>query len=483
MAYTTGFLSDVTAFDQLVTTRSKFRAVAYAPPPAPKFSTKVIRFAITATIVVAGSTGATWTILNLLQDKPGIRIEIAPLVVVENSQASQDITTAPSTSRSPEIQPPPGPYHWILAEAPSEPVAAPVPAPQPIVATSAATPAATATPRAAPLPPVTVASRGEATPHAADGSAATVASLAPLPPERPVIAAAAPATTGPETVRLPPVIERPAVTPPSPAVADAGSVPLPPRRPAGLAVAVPATPPAPASVAALTPPAARTPAHEAQRVAALPDAAAPPTPRTTPAQAAPPQAAPAQTTSAQAGVTTVPVKPAQQDSRAVTPPPQDNRGFFQRLFGGMSQPAASTIASAGGRTAIYDIEAHTVYLPNGEKLEAHSGLGSRFDDPRYVSEKMRGATPPHLYDLELRRDLFHGVAALRMNPVGDGNMFGRNGILAHTYMLGARGDSNGCVSFKDYARFLKAYQSGEITRIAVVARLSDASYSVASSRH
>jgi hypothetical protein len=471
MAYTTGFLSDVTAFDQLVTTRSKFRAVAYAPPPAQKFSIRAIRFAITATVVVAGSAGATWAILNLLENKPGIRIEIAPPAAVENSQASQDITTAPSSSRSAEIQPPAGPYHWILAEAPSEPVAAPAPVPQPIVATSAATPAATATPRAAPLPPVTVASRGEATPHAADGSAATVASLAPLPPERPVVAAAAPATTGPETVPLPPVIERPAVTPPSPAVADAGSVPLPPRRPAGLAVIAQPTPP---TIAAPTPIAARATTREAQRVAALPDATATPAPLATPAP---------QTTSTQTGVTTVPVKPAQQDSRAVTPPPQDNRGFFQRLFGGMSQSAASTVASAGGRTAIYDIEAHTVYLPNGEKLEAHSGLGNRFDDPRYVSEKMRGATPPHLYDLELRRDLFHGVAALRMNPVGDGNMFGRNGILAHTYMLGPRGDSNGCVSFKDYARFLKAYQNGEITRIAVVPRLSDASYSVASSRH
>ena len=35
-------------------------------------------------------------------------------------------------------------------------------------------------------------------------------------------------------------------------------------------------------------------------------------------------------------------------------------------------------------TAIYDIAAHTVYLPNGQKLEAHSGLCSLLDDPRHV---------------------------------------------------------------------------------------------------
>ena len=59
-------------------------------------------------------------------------------------------------------------------------------------------------------------------------------------------------------------------------------------------------------------------------------------------------------------------------------------------------------------------------------------------------------------------------------------MFGRDGMLAHTYMLGARGDSNGCISFKDYMRFLQAYRSGEITRLIVVAQAGDAPLSVAS---
>ena len=34
-------------------------------------------------------------------------------------------------------------------------------------------------------------------------------------------------------------------------------------------------------------------------------------------------------------------------------------------------------------TAVYDISAHTVYLPDGTRLEAHSGLGSRLDDPAF----------------------------------------------------------------------------------------------------
>jgi hypothetical protein len=123
------------------------------------------------------------------------------------------------------------------------------------------------------------------------------------------------------------------------------------------------------------------------------------------------------------------------------------------------------------RTAIYDITAQVVYLPNGERLEAHSGLGHLMDDPRHVRQKNRGATPPNTYELKLRESLFHGVQAIRMTPVGDGEMFNRDGILAHSYMLGPSGQSNGCVSFKDYPRFLRAYLRGEINRIVVVSRL------------
>ena len=121
-------------------------------------------------------------------------------------------------------------------------------------------------------------------------------------------------------------------------------------------------------------------------------------------------------------------------------------------------------------TAVYDISAHTVYLPDGTRLEAHSGLGDRIDDPRYVNERDHGATPPGVYHLTLRESLFHGVQALRLNPIGGGFTFSRVGLLAHPYMLGPNGDSNGCVSFKTYDAFLRAFESGEVKRLAVVAQ-------------
>ena len=159
--------------------------------------------------------------------------------------------------------------------------------------------------------------------------------------------------------------------------------------------------------------------------------------------------------------------------------------IFDRLFG--KPPRTVTLAYAapddGGfdvghnagrdrydrQTAVYDISAHAVYLPDGTILEAHSGRGSLLDDPGHVDQKNRGATPPDVYDLELREGLFHGVQALRLIPVDSSKVFGRSGFLAHTYMLGPNGDSFGCVSFKNYNAFLRAYLAHKITRLAVVA--------------
>jgi len=123
------------------------------------------------------------------------------------------------------------------------------------------------------------------------------------------------------------------------------------------------------------------------------------------------------------------------------------------------------------RTAIYDITAQVVYLPNGERLEAHSGLGDMMDDPNSARHRNRGVTPPNTYELKLREELFHGVQAIRLNPVDENKMFGRDGMLAHTYMLGPNGQSNGCVSFSNYPEFLNAFLKGEVTRLAVVERL------------
>jgi hypothetical protein len=126
------------------------------------------------------------------------------------------------------------------------------------------------------------------------------------------------------------------------------------------------------------------------------------------------------------------------------------------------------------RTAIYDISARTVYLPNGRRLEAHSGLGDHMDDIRSVNVRAQGPTPPNVYKLTMREALFHGVRAIRLTPVGDGKMYGRDGLLAHSYMLGPNGQSNGCVSFSDYSAFLKAYLNGEVDRLVVVEHLDSA---------
>jgi len=127
--------------------------------------------------------------------------------------------------------------------------------------------------------------------------------------------------------------------------------------------------------------------------------------------------------------------------------------------------------AADSRTAVYDISAHTVYLPNGERLEAHSGIGEKMDDPRYTKVRMRGPTPPNVYNLTLREEMFHGVRAIRLNPVDEDKMHGRAGMLAHTYMLGPNGQSNGCVSFRHYDKFLRAFLNGQVDRMVVVAAL------------
>src|SRR5450631_3334882 len=100
-------------------------------------------------------------------------------------------------------------------------------------------------------------------------------------------------------------------------------------------------------------------------------------------------------------------------------------------------------------TAVYDISARTVSMPNGLKLEAHSGLGSLMDDPAHVSERNVGATPPNVYDLKPRERLFHAVQALRMLPVDGNGTVGLSGLRAHSHMLGANGASNGGVSIKN----------------------------------
>jgi Protein of unknown function (DUF2778) len=124
-------------------------------------------------------------------------------------------------------------------------------------------------------------------------------------------------------------------------------------------------------------------------------------------------------------------------------------------------------------TAVYDISARTVFMPDGSRLEAHSGMGNLMDDPAHVHMRMVGATPPSIYDLKPRERLFHGVQALRMTPAEGGNTLGRSGLLVHSYLMGPNGDSNGCVSIRNYDKFLKAFQNGELKRLVVVTSVND----------
>ena len=176
-------------------------------------------------------------------------------------------------------------------------------------------------------------------------------------------------------------------------------------------------------------------------------------------------------------VSTVPQRERAAGERVATTTPT----LFERIFGKRPAP---TLAYASvddgdsgldgaslndGQTAVYNISAHTVYMPDGTRLEAHSGLGSMLDNPHYAAARDRGVTPPNVYDLQLREAPFHGVQALRLIPKDEAKVFGRSGLLAHSFMLGPNGDSNGCVSFRDYEAFLHAYMNHEVKRLVVVA--------------
>lgn len=164
----------------------------------------------------------------------------------------------------------------------------------------------------------------------------------------------------------------------------------------------------------------------------------------------------------------MPISPIQGRWRAAIP----NGELEDQVIRGAQRHGLKPIFRTAKLTAVYDIAAHIVYMPNGERLEAHSGLGDMLDDPDKVHEKNRGPTPPNVYDLVLRDQLFHGVQALRLIPAGSGDVYGRDGFLAHSYMLGPQGFSNGCVVFKNYDKFLRGYVRGEVKRLVVVAHVN-----------
>lgn len=127
---------------------------------------------------------------------------------------------------------------------------------------------------------------------------------------------------------------------------------------------------------------------------------------------------------------------------AAATPAEKPFSIFEKLFGkndshgpvlayaapdGGVMSDGSSISYGGGRydrtTAVYDISAKTVYMPDGKKLEAHSGLGDKMDDPRFVHVRMRGATPAtHLRS----RDARAAVSRRRGDPPQAGWRRGRD---------------------------------------------------------
>lgn len=157
---------------------------------------------------------------------------------------------------------------------------------------------------------------------------------------------------------------------------------------------------------------------------------------------------------------------------ALAKPENPAQGNSDRPNGSFGQSLRNIFgggARAGNGVAVYDISARKVYMPDGSVLEAASGIGKMANNPRYANVKMNGPTPPHTYNLRMRESRFHGVEAIRMLPVDGKNKFGRAGILAHTQLLRGRpGQSHGCVAFKDYNKFLRAFKQGKVKQMIVV---------------
>ncbi|CUX16215.1 DUF2778 domain-containing protein [Agrobacterium tumefaciens] len=202
------------------------------------------------------------------------------------------------------------------------------------------------------------------------------------------------------------------------------------------------------------------------------------------AQAVEPSPRPA--TPSRVEVASAPAFDAPVPLRAPAPPKQSTGAMlaFAKPDNPIREPSkmdAVPWPDRGNGTAIYDISSGVVHMPNGEKLEAHSGIGKMRDNPDYVHVRMRGSTPPSSYRLTMREARFHGVEAIRLTPESGVNPHGRDGLLAHTYMLAKRGESNGCVVFRDYSRFLAAFKRGEVKRMVVVPKLNGNRPTLASS--
>ena len=141
------------------------------------------------------------------------------------------------------------------------------------------------------------------------------------------------------------------------------------------------------------------------------------------------------------------------------------------LFGNIFKGGGTGWPGRGTKVAIYDVTAATVYMPDGTKLRAHSGIGNMRDNPRYEHVKMNGPTPAGIYRLKMRERRFHGVEAIRMTSIDGRDPKNRTGLLTHTNLLRGRIGSHGCVAFQNYEPFLNAFKRGHVNTLIVVPSL------------
>lgn len=166
-----------------------------------------------------------------------------------------------------------------------------------------------------------------------------------------------------------------------------------------------------------------------------------------------------------------PSAPKTLDSQDDSPRAKPKRSLFSDLFGGGGRDAPRGWPGKNTKVAIYDVSNATVYMPDGTKLRAHSGIGPMRDNPRFEHVKMNGPTPAGIYRLSMREKRFYGVEAIRMTSIDGRDPKNRTGLLTHTNLLRGRIGSHGCVAFQNYEPFLRAFKRGQVNMMVVVPEL------------
>ena len=164
-----------------------------------------------------------------------------------------------------------------------------------------------------------------------------------------------------------------------------------------------------------------------------------------------------------------PVTRKNPDTRSGLAYAKPERSLFGDLF--KSRTSGGAWPGKGTKVAIYDVSNATVYLPDGTKLRAHSGIGTMRDNPRYEHVTMKGPTPAGIYRLSMREKRFYGVEAIRMTSIDGRDPKNRTGLLTHTNLLRGQIGSHGCVAFQNYQPFLNAFKRGKVTMMVVVPEL------------